>query len=1157
MIETTESTASVSESQTQAKKLNLKALINNPTRYAVQKSPLVTENSYQHRYTAMPQTSDRETQQVKSLKINSIYQNLPSAREETHQFSTRTKDYPQSARTHTGQQNAESLNSLSAPFAINISKKNLDKLPPQMLRGGLSSLVFLDISSNKFTALPEEILQLANLKTLKLDHNFLTKLPMDISRLTCLENLSVSNNLLTALPKSIAELKNTLTVLNVGKNKIESLPNEIGELQFLRALWINNNSFSAIPNTLDLMVSLREFALEWFKYTNPPMASVQNDKSRIVIEQLFRLCRDVRLEDVNQQISFTRFIEHFSMTDGPSLIYAKDSHNRNLLHIAALEEEVGIVKHLLKDAPELANELDQDQQTPLSLAIREDSFSIAKAIINNGGDPNIGGGAFGSSLHLAITKLNIELVKDLLKHSARPNEVDIEGNTPLHLLFSIFSKNVQVSTILAQTLLAHGADPNAQNNDSWAPMHLTVRRGHIEGLRWMLKYNDSNPEIKFLVDAKGGADQWTPLHLAVNLGHYEMVSMLIDHGADLSVRTKTGKSVRGVCMGNFFMTKLLMKGEKDWLKQHIFKEPEENHHHLQKNLLRTNQIEPDNEIMSLSIMKGNSEGSKGQHAKDKKKASFFRPVQRSTSAFNGFNEGIKFIENKRLAVPKNDTRALEDSTTCDGDEQTSRDYAMKETSSRVIPRSPNNIQKLQVAQSYRSYLKNQVPTQNLLIKSTPDLISQVMSSGIKVNQPLITFSALNPLRVITESKGIKTVHRHSQSIKSQKQVLQGKPLDDSPQKVNPLKMANYPEASGYIHNFTSCNEEIKKFQNKILDEGLELSERLKYVFYLKVLHLKIEQRIQKLNSQFMPLELFIISEFLDDEVKRERFLNAHYATSNQMVNDVAPRALLFAFENLRASNSFSNNLLKSELCLAFAQIAYPSSKHFIEHMIKTAKTIPKNVRKEAVSALRTLENITVQETLSSHRENNPCYTEPNDVKNIQTHPKVVVAPKNPKKRAESMDQTFKSMKSTKANTIAEAENLMETEGNQTTPRTLMEAQNMQTFNNTRSGGINGRVVLFSKLHNPGQNRYDPNEEDALGERFGLGVNKNGSKQAGQVMVTHDEVLENQKSLSANRQEIQKKLVGNYNMDEGHPKKTNQITITPKSARMNNYFSLKY
>jgi ankyrin repeat protein len=88
-----------------------------------------------------------------------------------------------------------------------------------------------------------------------------------------------------------------------------------------------------------------------------------------------------------------------------------------------------------------ANLLDKDNCTPLCLAIREENFDCASRLINSNVDVNLGGGIFGSPMHLAVVKLEIWIVRALILKGADVNKVDCEGNSPLHLVMNVFSKN--------------------------------------------------------------------------------------------------------------------------------------------------------------------------------------------------------------------------------------------------------------------------------------------------------------------------------------------------------------------------------------------------------------------------------------------------------------------------------------------------------------------------------------------------------------------------------------------------------------------------------------------------------------------------------------------------------------------------------------------
>jgi ankyrin repeat protein len=53
----------------------------------------------------------------------------------------------------------------------------------------------------------------------------------------------------------------------------------------------------------------------------------------------------------------------------------------------------------------------------------------------------MGGGIFGSPMHLAVVKLELKIVDSLILKEADVNKVDCDGNTPLHLVMNVFSKN--------------------------------------------------------------------------------------------------------------------------------------------------------------------------------------------------------------------------------------------------------------------------------------------------------------------------------------------------------------------------------------------------------------------------------------------------------------------------------------------------------------------------------------------------------------------------------------------------------------------------------------------------------------------------------------------------------------------------------------------
>lgn len=165
-----------------------------------------------------------------------------------------------------------------------------------------------------------------------------------------------------------------------------------------------------------------------------------------------------------------------------------DNRFRTPLHNAALKSDNGVLEGLLLGKAE-TNLLDKDNCTPLCLAIREENFEAAVILINAKVDVNLGGGIFGSPMHLAVVKLEVWIVKKLIMNNADVNKPDCDGNTPLHLLMNIFSKNPQKCASIAELLIMNGAKVNIKNNDNNAPIHLAARKGQEKGIQTIIRLN--------------------------------------------------------------------------------------------------------------------------------------------------------------------------------------------------------------------------------------------------------------------------------------------------------------------------------------------------------------------------------------------------------------------------------------------------------------------------------------------------------------------------------------------------------------------------------------------------------------------------------------------------------------------------------------------
>jgi ankyrin repeat protein len=454
-----------------------------------------------------------------------------------------------------------------AVLHVDLSDNQLENLDvPAVAR--MKRLSSFDLRSNRLEEFPLSLLSLKNMTVLKLDNNLLSTLPPQVANLEALEVLSLSNNELFCIPSSLSKLTH-LTTLVLNDNCLRYLPPELGEFVALKHLYLHGNAFSALPISFHYLDFLREFSLEWFRYTVPPLPRVlKGSIGEAMIGSLRALCAKLYKQKA-KECGLVTFLGHFS--DEIFSIDRVDEAGRSLLHSAACEGDCGVLQGLTEGRIHL-DLLDRDDCSALILALREDRSRAVKLLLDQGADVNAGGGIMGSSLHLACFKIDPWVVRELLKRGARVNSRDCEGNSPLHIILGVYSKNRRKSQLIADMLMAAGSEANSLNNDKWAPIHLAARRGHADAIRWIVDVNKrhhrSNRE-QFDLDMLGGTHLWSALHLAGHAGHFSIVQTLVEAGAEVFVRNSDGRTPKQASKADLSLFKFLVRAEKESLKRQI------------------------------------------------------------------------------------------------------------------------------------------------------------------------------------------------------------------------------------------------------------------------------------------------------------------------------------------------------------------------------------------------------------------------------------------------------------------------------------------------------------------------------------------------------------------------------------------------------------
>ena len=185
---------------------------------------------------------------------------------------------------------------------LNLEHNEVMKIPEEI--GKLRALKVLKLNQNKLTTLPDSIENCFNLKMLYLNDNNMVMLPQSIGKCINLELLRLENNNLIELPLSIAQLKETLSCVDVTNNpKLAIIPEKVqGNSEV--TMWIlifryeRTMEIRAICEGVKRMGELMRSDKEKLQSTNREIEKLQANKRDLMIERediwIFLKFRDIR-----------------------------------------------------------------------------------------------------------------------------------------------------------------------------------------------------------------------------------------------------------------------------------------------------------------------------------------------------------------------------------------------------------------------------------------------------------------------------------------------------------------------------------------------------------------------------------------------------------------------------------------------------------------------------------------------------------------------------------------------------------------------------------------------------------------------------------------------------------------------------------------------
>ena len=488
----------------------------------------------------------------------------------------------------------KSYKNLSSITSLEVKGKNIIKIHKTIFLN-LINLVYIDLSDGRLLKISKNFKLFKNLKTLKLNNNKISFIPSFIGELNQLEYLSLYRNLISSIPTSIQELKK-LKYFDISSNKVDNIPIEFGFLISLNVLHIDCNYFTKIPTTFCFLKNLNDLCFDWLEFIEPPYyKNIKDSIGKIIISFILKTLQKMYNKDI-LYCCFQQFVEEMSFKknedeksikninfDGVDSLLNRSGINNELKNSQFCGSSVtlksntnvinskflkifnaieggyyGIIKSMLEEenSYEFLTVKNIENRTPLSYCMSKNN-DLIDLFLSKIKEQKIE--ISYAYLFKAIKLRNPELVKKLINLGVNVKSYDEQGKGVLHILFSIFNKNISKCILIGNFLLSFNLNINKLDDEGWGPIHLAAKRGSKECFLWIIEKNKQlrkERKEEFDLNLRGKND-WTPLHLVVYGLRIEETMLLLEYGCNVFSRNSEAQTPKQVGNSNYVFSKLL------------------------------------------------------------------------------------------------------------------------------------------------------------------------------------------------------------------------------------------------------------------------------------------------------------------------------------------------------------------------------------------------------------------------------------------------------------------------------------------------------------------------------------------------------------------------------------------------------------------------
>ena len=208
---------------------------------------------------------------------------------------------------------------------------------------------------------------------------------------------------------------------------------------------------------------------------------------------------------------------------------------------AAESGDVDAVQNLLTTTKVNINELSDEFVNPLHEASLAGHLSVVKLLVEFNANVNVKAASestkYNTPLHWAATKGHLDMTKYLIENGAEKETVNMNHHTPLFC--AIIMEKVDV----AEYLIRSGCSVMVRDSVSKTPLHWAAFFGLNNIVLLLLEHG---ADIDALAEHRE-----PPLHCAVGYPfRTETIKLLIEKGANVSLRDDMGLTIRDYCLRN-------------------------------------------------------------------------------------------------------------------------------------------------------------------------------------------------------------------------------------------------------------------------------------------------------------------------------------------------------------------------------------------------------------------------------------------------------------------------------------------------------------------------------------------------------------------------------------------------------------------------------